>query len=244
MTHEHFELSLVERRWVTPRVLELAFVRADGEVLSYIPGQFVTLHLDAPDGEIRRSYSIASRAEEADRIKIAVTQVEGGRATEILKRLVPSDRVRASGPFGRFILREDTGMDYVLMATGTGVSPYRAMLGLLEARLASSPAEIRLLLGVRSPEELLYGEDFLTLARHEPRFRFEACLSRRLSDPPAAYERQGYVQEILKTLPLDPARHIVYLCGNPDMIDASLNHLKGLGFALPAIRREKYLSSN
>ncbi|MHB1544094.1 MAG: FAD-binding oxidoreductase [Gammaproteobacteria bacterium] len=244
MTHEHFELTLVDRRWVTPRVLELTFVRADGQVFPYVPGQFLTLHLDTPDGEIRRSYSIASLEGERDRIVIAVTRVDGGRATEILNRLERSSRVRTSGPFGRFVLREDDGMDYILAATGTGVSPYRAMLGLLEKRLATSRCEIRLLLGVRNPEELLYGEDFLALARREPRFRFEACLSRSLSDPPASHERRGYVQEVLKQLPLDPARHIVYLCGNPDMIDASLNHLKGLGFALPSIRREKYLSSN
>jgi ferredoxin-NADP reductase len=244
MTHEHFELTLVNRRWVTPRVLELTFVRSDGQAFPYVPGQFVTLHLDTPDGEIRRSYSIASLTHDLGRIAIAVTRVEGGRATEILNRLAPKDRVRASGPFGRFVLREDTGMDYILAATGTGVSPYRAMLGQLEKRLSDTACEIRLLLGVRSPEELLYGEDFLALARRAPRFRFEACLSRSLSDPPAAHERRGYVQEVLKALPLDPARHIVYLCGNPDMIDASLEHLKGLGFALPAIRREKYLSSN
>ncbi len=244
MTHDLIELILTNRRWVTPRVLELTFGRADGQVFSYIPGQFMTLHLDGPDGEIRRSYSIASRDGAPDRIAIALTQVTGGRATEILTRLEPSDRVRATGPFGRFILREDTGMDYLLAATGTGVSPYRAMLGLLERRLDTSTCEIRLLLGVRNPEELLYGEDFLALAQRSPRFRFEACLSRTLSDPPAPHERKGYVQEILKKLPLDPARHIVYLCGNPDMIDTSLNHLKGLGFPLPSIRREKYLSSN
>ncbi|EQD51774.1 phenol hydroxylase [mine drainage metagenome] len=244
MTHEHIKLTLVERRWVTPRVLELTFVRTDGEIFAYIPGQFMTLHLDTSDGEIRRSYSIASLEGEPDRIAIAVTQVEGGRATEILNRIEPRDRVRATGPFGRFVLREDSGMDYLLAATGTGVSPYRAMLRLLEKRLSTSGCEIRLLLGVRSPEELLYGEDFLALVRRQPRFHFEACLSRSLSDPPAAHERRGYVQEILKQLPLDPARHIVYLCGNPDMIDASLNHLKGLGFELPSIRREKYLSSN
>jgi NAD(P)H-flavin reductase len=40
-----------------------------------------------------------------------------------------------------------------------------------------------------------------------------------------------------------PARDIAYLCGNPNMVDASFEALKGFGLPVPAIRREKYVSS-
>ncbi len=244
--HEVFGLRLAARRLLTPRVVEFQFERVDGRPFAYVPGQFVTLHFPGSEGELRRSYSIASMTEEvaARSIAIAVTEVPNGRACRILFGLAPGDVVQASGPFGRFILRDDPGMDYLLVATGTGVSPYRAMLPGLRQRLAEPGREIRLLLGVRGPEELLYGEEFLAFSRTVPAFGFIACLSRFLSDPPRDHERRGYVQEILKSLSLDPHRHIVYLCGNPEMIDASLAYLKALEFPLPAIRREKYLSSN
>jgi ferredoxin-NADP reductase len=247
MPHEVFALRLAARRPLTPRVSEFRFERVDGQPFDYIPGQFVTLHFPGPEGELRRSYSIASSPEETletRSIAIAVTEVPNGRVCRILFGLSPGEVVQASGPFGRFILRDDPGMDYLLVATGTGVSPYRAMLPSLGQRLAGSGREIRLLLGVRGPEELLYGEDFLNLARAVPAFGFTACLSRTLSAPPREHERQGYVQEALKSLALDPRRQVVYLCGNPEMIDVSLAYLKSLDFPLPAIRREKYLSSN
>jgi ferredoxin-NADP reductase len=38
-------------------------------------------------------------------------------------------------------------------------------------------------------------------------------------------------------------RDITYLCGNPDMIDATFTQLKELGMPIKHIRREKYVSS-
>jgi NAD(P)H-flavin reductase len=55
--------------------------------------------------------------------------------------------------------------------------------------------------------------------------------------------RHGYVQQILAELAPDPARDIAYLCGNPDMVDATFEALKAAGLPLPQIRREKYVSS-
>ena len=42
-------------------------------------------------------------------------------------------------------------------------------------------------------------------------------------------------------LNLNPERDIVYLCGNPDMVDQAMAWLKELGFPVARVRREKYL---
>jgi ferredoxin-NADP reductase len=42
----------------------------------------------------------------------------------------------------------------------------------------------------------------------------------------------------------DPKKDIVYLCGNPDMIDTAVERLKAIGFDNTNLRREKYVSSN
>ena len=44
-------------------------------------------------------------------------------------------------------------------------------------------------------------------------------------------------------LGLDPASDIVYLCGNPGMIDDAYALLKAAGFGVQQVRREKYLSA-
>jgi len=36
---------------------------------------------------------------------------------------------------------------------------------------------------------------------------------------------------------------IAYLCGNPNMVDATFETLKAAGLPVPHIRREKYVSS-
>jgi ferredoxin-NADP reductase len=229
---------------ITPRVLQLNLRREDGVPFSYIPGQFITLHLPHQDMELRRSYSVATIPGSVDEVQIAVTHVEGGRATKILFEMAPGARVEATGPFGRFVMRDDPPGRYLLVATGTGISPYRAMLPQLRERLGGKQHEAVLLLGVRAPDELLFGEDFISFARANPAFQFIASYSRRVPEPSVAHARKGYVQDHLMELKPDPQRDIVYLCGNPDMIDTAVERLKAIGFDNHNLRREKYVSSN
>lgn len=242
MSHQKFNLILKSREFITPRVMKFSLAREDGARFEYTPGQFVTLHLPWEDMILRRSYSIATPSAQSGsepEIEIAVTAVEAGRATGVLFDRRPGDRIEATGPFGRFVLREDPPVRYLLVATGTGVSPYRAMLPELARRLEVPGYSARLLLGVRNRDELLFGADFEAFAEPRGNFAFEPAFSR---DPGG--ERGGYVQQHLAGLALDPERDIVYLCGNPDMIDEAVAHLKASGFGNPRIRREKYVSSN
>lgn len=244
MSNPSFELVLESARMVAPRVRELSFRRADGAPLGHVAGQFVTLHLPHGDMELRRSYSIATVPAPDAPIAVAVSHVENGRATGILFGMEPGAQARATGPFGRFVLRDDPPCRYLMIGTGTGVTPYRSMLPELASRLAAGRCEVDLFLGVRSRDELLYGDDFRALAAREPRFRFHACYSRAMPEAPRADEVQGYVQQRLTALALDPARDIAYVCGNPDMIDAVHAHLTAAGFPIAHVRREKYVSSN
>ena len=107
MSHEKFKFILQQSRMVTPRVLQMSFRRADGQAFSYIPGQFITLHLPFEAMELRRSYSVATIPGSGGDVEIAVTQVDGGRATGLLFAMQPGEEVDATGPFGRFVLRED-----------------------------------------------------------------------------------------------------------------------------------------
>ncbi len=242
MSHQKFNLILNSREFITPRVMKFSLTRADGSRFEYTPGQFITLHLPWKGRVLRRSYSIATPAEQvggAHEIDIAVTAVDGGRATNVLFNLRPGACIEATGPFGRFVLRDDPPVRYVLVATGTGVSPYRAMLPELARRLADPGCSMRLMLGVRNPEELLFSADFERFATEQAAFDFAPSFSRY---PQAA--RHGHVQQHLAQLTLDPEHDIVYLCGNPGMIDEAVIHLKATGFDNSHIRREKYVSSN
>jgi ferredoxin-NADP reductase len=244
MALKKFNLVLQSTRMATPRVRELTFVREDGESVDYLPGQFITLHLPHEEMVLRRSYSLATPPDHNDSLSIAVTHVDSGRATGRLFAMEPGEQVEAIGPFGRFILRDDPPCRYLLVATGTGVSPYRTMLPELERRIELEDFRADLFLGVRNPEELLYGYDFKAFSEKHAGFNFHACYSREMPENPAAWEHKGYVQDVLDLAEPHPERDIVYLCGNPEMIDIAAARLKDAGFPVQNIRREKYVSSN
>jgi ferredoxin-NADP reductase len=245
---DHFQLRLVDSRMLAPTVRHLVFERVDGLPLAFQPGQFVQVHFHYDDGTpTKRSYSVATVGDGSSpvqRIEIAVSYVEGGAATKLLGELPVGGVVDASGPYGRFCLQEtDSHPRYLLLATGTGVTPYRAMLPQIGKLLAQGGREVVLLYGARSEAELLYGEEFEAFARTHPGFAFHACLSREARAVPRPGDRHGHVQHVLAELAPRAERDIAYLCGNPNMVDAAFAALKEFGLPVPQIRREKYISS-
>ena len=245
-----FPLKLAARRMLAPSVAHLGFERDDGQPLDFVPGQFLQVHFHYGDGTpTKRSYSLATRVGDArpgsDMVEIAVSYVPGGAATALFEGLEIGGHVQASGPFGRFCLQPgDANARYLLIGTGTGVTPYRAMLSQLEALIESRGVEVVLLFGARSPVELLYGDEFRAFAdAHPAHFRFVPCFSRELPADPHPDVRHGYVQQFLAEFAPDPARDIAYLCGNPNMVDACFEALKEAGLEVKQVRREKYVSS-
>lgn len=234
---------------LAPAVGHYTFIRDDGLPLDFQPGQFIQLHFTLADGTpARRSYSpamIRSPGTDPDGVvELTVSHVPGGAATALLEALAPGDCTDASGPFGRFCLMpNDNNQRYLLVATGTGVAPYRAMLPLLEKQMAERGIEVVLLFGVRTPADLLYGDEFRAFADAHPAFRFMPCFSRQLPENPHPDVRHGYVQQFLEEFTPDPTHDIAYLCGNPDMVDACFEALKNRGFSPARIRREKYVSN-
>jgi ferredoxin-NADP reductase len=244
-----FPLRLVASRMLAPTVRHLAFARDDGHPLDFIPGQFVQVHFNYPDGTpTKRSYSLATMHDHAmgagEAIEIAVSYVAGGAATALFEAMDEGQQIQASGPYGRFCLvPSDANRRYLLIGTGTGITPYRSMLPRLAELMRERGVEVVLLFGCRKPEELIYGEDFYAFAEGHPNFRFVPCFSRELPENPHPDVRQGYVQDVLAEFMPSAEGDIAYLCGNPNMVDATFEVLKAAGLPVPHIRREKYVSS-
>jgi ferredoxin-NADP reductase len=242
-------MRLVGSRMLAPSVRHLDFVRDDGQPLDFIPGQFIQVHFSYPDGTAtKRSYSLATIHDHAlgpgESVQIAVSYVAGGAATTLFEGLQEGQPIEASGPYGRFCLgASDANRRYLLIGTGTGITPYRAMLPQLAEMMDKRGVEVVLLFGARTPAELIYGEDFYSFADKHPNFRFVPCFSRELPADPHPDVRRGYVQEALAEFAPSAEGDIAYLCGNPNMVDAAFEALKGYGLPVPHIRREKYVSS-
>ncbi|MEE9451564.1 MAG: ferredoxin--NADP reductase [Gammaproteobacteria bacterium] len=242
-----FTMTLEWIETIAPQIRHFAFRLNDDQTFTWIPGQFVNIHFESGDRTLRRSYSIASIPGQNKLVEFAASYIENGPASQYLWALQPGDEVTTSGPFGRLILRDESPQRYILAATSTGVTPYHSMLNQLAQRLEQTDLSVTLLFGVRRREDLLYEEDFVEFAKQHSNFSFCAHYSQEklteLSDV-KDYEYSGHVQTGLQHLKPDPQTDIIYLCGNPKMIDDSFEQLKSLGFDVKNVRREKYVSTN
>lgn len=245
MALEQFELQLHAIQKPTPNTLHLDFVRVDGKKLDFAAGQFITLLLTNSEGQLkRRSYSISSLPSD-NMLSFAISYVKGGVASEILFNLKVGEKLKAMGPAGRLVLQDEPVKRYILAGTGTGIAPYRSMLPLLAERIQNHGLVVELILGVQFRSDLLYKDDFIKFAAEYPNFKFHAQYSRETATDFQEYEHQGYVQTAFMRLNLNPHEDIIYLCGNPNMIDEAFKELtESYGFTTTNIRREKYISSN
>lgn len=214
---ETFQIRLCAARPLTPGVRELVFEREDGEIFDYEAGQWVNLVLPLPGGEIKRAYSIASAPRRSPRFELAVTRVAGGPGSEYLHGIDVGTTLRAIGPHGLFTRDPSDRSPALFVATGTGVTPLRAMLQ--TALQAGSEAPLWILFGARFEEDILYKDELAALA---PRgIRHEVTLSQGGAGWAG---RRGYVQAHVPELygalaaacPDSPPH--VFICGLDRMV--------------------------
>jgi ferredoxin-NADP reductase len=243
MAHK-FQLILQEKINLTENTHHFRFVIDEPVGFEYKAGQFISLHIEKDGKEHRRNYSIANAPQQDNIIELAMSYLPNGLASILLSNLKPGEAIHASGPYGQFILKDEIlPQRYLLIGTGTGITPYRSMLPQLGQLLESTPIQIVILQGVRTQSDLLYGDEFANFAAKYPNASFKACYSRDCPAQPQDYEVSGYVQNHLEALQVGQASEIAYLCGNPNMVDAAFHTLQELGLDRAHIRREKYISS-
>lgn len=239
-----FQLILQDKIELTTNTHHFRFIVNDENIVAYKAGQFISLHINKDGVEHRRNYSIANFPNNDNIMELAMAYMPNGLASTLLSNLRPGDTLEASGPYGQFILK-DTVLParYILIGTGTGITPYRSMLPQLGHLLETTNLQVVILQGVRAPNDLLYSTDFVEFAARYANAQFYACYSREMPPSPQNFELSGYVQSHLPHLNINGAADIAYLCGNPKMVDDAFEMLQTLGIDRAHIRREKYIAS-
>tara|TARA_R110002126_G_scaffold227519_1_gene372086 strand:- start:46345 stop:47109 length:765 start_codon:yes stop_codon:yes gene_type:complete len=245
--------KLINKEIIGNNILELS-LKIDpiesSEIFNYIPGQFISIHFNYNEKELKRSYSISNSPNADNIIKFAISKVPEGAATEFLFNIPLNTKLTISGPVGRLVLPDVNSNNhpkrYVLIATGTGVTPYKAMLEQINEISKINNTEFLLLFGARNFSESIYLEDFNNFSNFNSNFNINMFFS-RLSEKDIYDSNHyiGYVQNNFDkiTPELNPENDIVYLCGNPNMIDETFEILKNKGFTARTVKREKYISS-
>lgn len=239
-----FSATLIDSYFITKGVKHFVFQIDKSKPFSYIPGQFITIHFEHQTLKLRRSYSIANIPNTDNIIEFAASYIENGPGTTLLYHLKAGDTLIMSGPYGRLILKESNPQRYIFIGTSTGITPYRAMLDALLLKIEQNPEiQVIILQGVSYQEDILYESVFREFAaKNLKQITFIPCLSREKPELVGKDAHAGRVLSILSQLNLDPTKDLVYLCGNPSMIDDTFTYLENQGFATQQIIREKYLS--
>lgn len=197
-------------------VMAITLQPPPGQTLEHLAGQYVDVLL--PRG-VRRSYSLARPAAPDGSIELHVRRREAGLFTsQVFDRLKPRDMLRLEGPFGNFGPRGDAQRPALLLATGTGFAPIKAMVE--QAIAAGAQRLMTLYWGGRQPADLYLDGLCRRWAGEHPWFGYVPVLSRAT----AAHGwngRTGHVHEAaLADLP-DLSGHEVYACGSPAMVAAA-----------------------
>ena len=138
------------------------------------------------------------------------------------------------GPLGVFVWKPERA-DSVMVATGTGIVPYRPML--IEALRQGATHKFTLIYGTRHPENLLYLDEFNALAAQHPNFTFIPTVTRPTDAWPGA---TGRVQAHVLSAIGDRRDIHLYACGLKEMVDSIREIGKELGFDRKQIVFEKY----
>jgi ferredoxin-NADP reductase len=204
-----------------------------------MPGQFLTLRLDAAPGArpLLRSYSL-SGAPDAGSYRISVKREAHGAGSQFVHtRVRPGDLLEVAAPRGTFILQPGE-RPVLLVSAGVGATPVLAMLHALAA--SRSGRDVWWLHGARSRADESFAEESRSLLDGLPHARRHVCYSRPgPGDVPGRdYQTTGRLSaSVLASLGL-PGDADAYICGPAAFMTEMSAALADLGIDAARVHTE------
>ncbi|MDE2143794.1 MAG: FAD-dependent oxidoreductase, partial [Elusimicrobia bacterium] len=230
--HPAFAPKLLSSRDEAPGIRTFRFMSPAG--FTFVPGQFVMFHF-ADDPKTWRAYSICSApAKAAHWFEITVGMV--GAFSDRLGFLTEGGEhgLIARGPFGKWIY-DVTAPHAVLVAGGTGVTPFRAMC-LMKANQHAT-GKITVCCSAKNPDILLYRNEYEAWRKAGI-----TVLPRVTGTPPSEWNGltgRWTPEKIVAAGGADPDA-VYYLCGPNKMVQELRDGLQTLGVHAERVRTEKW----
>lgn len=189
------------------------------EKFRYHAGQYVEFIMR--DGA-RRAYSMATPPhlqETAPGIELHIRHMPGGKFTDhVFATLKEKEILRIEGPFGSFHLHEDSDKPVILLASGTGFAPIKALI--LHMQHLGFKRPTTLYWGGRRPQDLYLDGWIREQAANLPFLTYVPVVSD--AQPEDAWTgRTGYVHQAVLDDFADLSGHQVYACGAPIVVDSA-----------------------
>ena len=186
------------------------------DTFTYKPGQYIEFILR--DGA-RRSYSMANAPQADVGVELHIRHMPGGKFTDLVfGSMKEKEILRIEGPFGSFFLREDSAKPIILLASGTGFAPIKALIEQMLQQGIARPAT--LYWGGRRPTDLYLDAWVQDKLQSMPNLRYVPVVSdAQLAD--AWTGRTGFVHQAVLQDHADLSGYQVYACGAPVVVDSA-----------------------
>lgn len=186
----------------------------------YYAGQYLEFILK--DGR-RRSYSMATPPNEENIAELHIRHLKGGAFTDHVfgageTQMKEREILRVEAPLGSFFLREDSDKPIIMLASGTGFAPIKAIVELMQNKGIERP--VTLYWGGRRPHDIYMHELAQSWAKSLPNFTYVPVISEATTED-AWTGRTGFVHHaVMEDLP-DLSAYEVYACGAPIMVETA-----------------------
>jgi ferredoxin-NADP reductase len=224
----------------TPRVKSIFF--APSQPFPFRAGQHIDVRLTAPDGyKAERSYSIASVANGAGAIELAIERLDDGEVSSFFHDVAAiGDDIELRCPIGgHFVWDVADGGPLLLLGGGSGVVPLMAMLRTHAAHGSTVPA--LLLYSARAWDEIIFRDELIALHERQDGFELAFAITREAKRRERDYERRVdavILGELLGRLPQAPAQ--TFVCGANAFVEAAADGAIAAGVPAASIRTERY----
>ncbi|MBC7620450.1 MAG: CDP-6-deoxy-delta-3,4-glucoseen reductase [Candidatus Saccharibacteria bacterium] len=186
------------------------------DTFTYRAGQYVEFILR--DGA-RRSYSMANAPHMGPGIELHIRHMPGGKFTDhVFGAMKEKEMLRVEGPFGSFFLHEDSDKPIILLASGTGFAPVKALIEHMQHQ--GIARKTVLYWGGRNPSDLYMQDWVQTQLAVMPTLSFVPVVS-ETQESGAWSGRTGFVHRaVMQDFP-DMRGYEVYACGAPVVVESA-----------------------
>lgn len=222
-----------------PDVKTFSFRPPSGARFSYKAGQFVTLDLPVPGGNIQRTYTISSSPVSSSYITVTVKAQPGSVGTRwMLDHLQPGMRLKAYGPNGLFHLQDQGDGKYLFISAGSGVTPMMSMTTTLYER--GEDPDICFIQCARRPVDLIFRRRLENMASRVTGLQLHFVVEQ--SDPYDVWTGyRGILNQVmLGAMCADYLDREVYCCGPEPFMNAVRDILHSLGHNMEHYYQESF----
>ncbi|MDO8510874.1 MAG: FAD-binding oxidoreductase [Nanoarchaeota archaeon] len=224
-----FQATVLENKKLTDDVIFLSL--SAPKEFTFLAGQFVTVRIENSTEFRLKSYSVLNPPSEKGKIDLCIKIVDGGFASEVLRKAKKGHSFQVKGPLGHFVFEEDDqNKEIWLIGGGTGVAPLYSMLK--EHLPHHKNKRFFLIFSLKEKRDLFLHQEFQQLAKKYANFTYIPTLTRE--------KWKGATGRVQEHLPTNVENKTFYICGLKELVLETKEILMKKGVALKHVKSERY----